>query len=94
MKTATLPPQTEADVWLHILHPDRKLSPRTARVLLELSFPDSEKERMRELSAKARAGTLTTDEDRQMDDFERAGAILSVLKSRARQVLRRPNRKS
>jgi hypothetical protein len=89
MKSATLPPETEADVWLHILHPDRKLTPKIARVLLRLSFPENEKARMRELSAKARVGTLTPDEDREMDDYERAGAILSVLKSRARQVLRR-----
>ncbi len=92
MKSAALPPETEADVWLHILHPDRKLTPKVARVFLGLSFPESEKVRMRELSAKARAGTLTPDEDRQMDDCERAGAILSILKSRARQVLRRNGR--
>ncbi len=94
MKTPTLPPETEADVWLRILHPDSELTPKVARVLLGLSFPNSEKARMRELSAKARAGTLTPEEDRQMDDFERAGAMLSILKSRARQVLRRPSHKT
>jgi hypothetical protein len=92
MKSAALPPETEADVWLHILHPDRKLTRKTARVLLSLSFPESEEARMHELSAKARAGTLTPDEDRKMDDYERAGAILSVLKSKARQLLRRTHR--
>lgn len=94
MKSATLPPETEADVWLHILHPDRRLTPKVARVLLGLSFPESEKARMRELAAKARAGTLTPDEDRQMDDYERAGSILSILKSRTRQVLRRNGREA
>lgn len=94
MKSAVLPPGTEADVWLHILHPDRKLTPKVAPALLRLSFPENEKARMRELSAKARAGTLTPDEDRQMDDYERAGAILSVLKSKARQVLRHTRREA
>lgn len=70
MKSATIPPETEADVWLRILHPNLDLTPKVARVLLGLSFPESEKLRMRELSAKARAGTLTPDEDRQMDDYE------------------------
>jgi hypothetical protein len=31
MKTAALPPNTEAEVWLRILHPDEELSPRAAR---------------------------------------------------------------
>ena len=47
---------------------------------------------MHELSAKARAGTLTPEEDAEIDDFERAGSILSTLKSRARQVLKRSSR--
>ena len=89
-----LPPETEANVWLRILHPDRELTPKVARVLLGLSFPESEKAMMRELSAKARAGKLTPDEDRQMDDLKRAGAILSTLKSKARLALKRPGSKS
>lgn len=92
MKTATLAPKTEAEVWLHILHPDGELSPRAARAILQLSFPKDDISRMHELSAKARAGTLTPDEDAQMDNFERAGAILSTLKSKARQVLKHSKR--
>ena len=37
-------------------------------------------------------GTLTPDENVEMDAFERAGSILSTLKSKARQVLKRSNR--
>src|SRR5260370_22426671 len=59
MKTAILAPETEAAVWLCILHPDGELGLDTARAILQLSFPESEKYRMRQLSAKARAGTLT-----------------------------------
>jgi hypothetical protein len=47
---------------------------------------------MRELSAKARRGTLTPEEDAEMDNFERVGSILSILKSKARQVLKRSRR--
>jgi hypothetical protein len=65
------------------------LTPKVARVLVGLAFPDSETARMGELAAKTRAGALTPDEDRQMDDHERFGAILSILKSRARQALLR-----
>ncbi len=92
MKTASLPPKIEAEVWLRILHPDDELSPREARAVLGPSLPHSEIKRMRKLSAKARAGTLTPEEDAEMDNFERVGSILSTLKSKARQVLKRSNR--
>lgn len=92
MKTASLAPKTEAEIWWRILHPDEKLSPRVARALLALSFPKSDISRMHELSAKARAGTLTSEEDAEMDDFERVGSILSTLKSKARQVLKHSSR--
>jgi hypothetical protein len=77
---------------MRILHPDEELSPRTARAILGLSFPESDISRMHELSGKARAGTLTPEEDAEMDNFERVGSILSILKSKARQALKRSNR--
>ena len=49
---------------------------------------------MRELSAKARAGTLRGAEDDEMETFERAGTLLSILKSKARQVLKETRRDS
>ena len=89
MKTASIGPETEAEVWMRILHPDEELSPRVARAILGLSFPKDDVSRMRELSAKARAGTLTPEEDAAMDNLERVGSILSILKSKSRQVLKR-----
>jgi hypothetical protein len=50
MKTASLPPNTEAEVWLRILHPDKELSPVVARALLGLSFPKNDITRMHEQS--------------------------------------------
>jgi hypothetical protein len=92
IKTASLAPKTEVEVWLRILHPDKEMSPRVARAILGLSFPKVDITRMHELSAKARAGALTSEEDAEMDNFERAGAMLSTLKSKARQVLKRSGR--
>jgi hypothetical protein len=92
MKPATLASKTEAEVWMRILHPDEELSPRVARAILGLSFPKTDISRMHELAAKARAGTLTPEEDAEMDSFERVGSILSILKSKARQVLKRSRR--
>ena len=45
---------------------------------------------MWELSAKARDGTPTMEENDEMGNFERVGSIRLVLKSKARQVLKRP----
>jgi hypothetical protein len=92
MKTATLSPDTEVAIWLRILHPDGELPPRAARAILDLSFPESERECMRDLSAKARAGTLTPEEDEKMGAYERAGAMLSILKSKARRALKKARR--
>ena len=92
MKTASLAPKTEVEVWMRILHPDEKISARAARAIVGLSFAKDDISRMHELSAKARAGTLTPEEDAEMDNFERVGSILSTLKSKARQVRRRSRR--
>ncbi len=71
-----------------IQHMKSTITPNMARAVLRLSFPKAHRDRMRKLSAKARAGALTPDEDSEMDDFERAGALLSILKSKARQALK------
>jgi len=92
VKTASLALKTEAEVWMRILHPEEEMSPRVARAILTLSFSQDDISRMHELSAKARAGTLTPEEDAEMDNFERIGSILSTLKSKARQVLKRSSR--
>ena len=47
---------------------------------------------MHALSIKARAGTLSSDEDGEMENIERVSSILSTLKSKARQVLKRTKR--
>jgi hypothetical protein len=94
MKTASLPPKTEAAVWLRILHPNGEFTPEVAEAILQLAIPPDDKARMHDLSVKARAGTLTTAEEEEMDSYERAGALLSTLKSQARQTLKKSGRKS
>jgi hypothetical protein len=88
MKTAPLAAKTEAEVWMRILHPDEDLSPRVARAILGLSLPKNDINRVHELSVKARAGTLTAEEDAELTNYERVGSILAILKSKARQVLK------
>jgi hypothetical protein len=63
------------------------LSASVARAFLALSFPPADQMRMRELSAKAQDGTLTGTEQNEINNYERVGHILSVLKSKARRSL-------
>jgi hypothetical protein len=52
-----------------------------------LDFPESDKERMRELSAKARAGTLAAEEDAEAARYELIGHLLGIMQSKARRSL-------
>jgi len=83
---------TEAAIWTRIVHPDGKLTPSAARAILKLSFPDRDRQRMHTLAAKARAGTLTPDDEFEIDNYERVGHLLSILKSKARKTLKQSRR--
>lgn len=65
-----------------------ELSPTQARALLKLHFSEEDLSRMRELSAKARAGTLDTAEAVEIDTYERLGCMLAILHSKARRTLK------
>jgi hypothetical protein len=83
---------TEAAIWTRIVHPDGKLTASAARAILKLSLPDQDRERMHALAAKARAGSLTPDEEFEIDNYERVGHLLSILKSKARKTLKQARR--
>jgi hypothetical protein len=63
-------------------------SPEAARDILALDFTQADKDRMRQLSAKARRGTLTGDEQAEINNYERAGHVLGILQSKARRSLK------
>jgi hypothetical protein len=64
-------------------------TPAAARALLKLQFGEADKARMRELSAKARAGTLTPGDRDEIEQYERVACTLDILHSKARRVLKR-----
>lgn len=80
-------PSIEVEIWERVIHPRGEMSRATARRVVQLGFSDIEKRRMKELTAKNRAGQLDVNEQAALDDYCRAGTTLSILKSRARQVL-------
>ncbi len=78
-----------AAIWERVIRFEDAPSPTAARALLKLEFPESDHARMSELSAKARRGMLSADEQREADAYERLGCLLDILHSRARRVLDR-----
>ena len=81
-----------AAIWERVIRFEEESSLTTARPLLNLQFAESDRQRMRELAAKARAGSLTADEEQEMDTYERLGCLLDILHSTARRVLKRRNK--
>jgi hypothetical protein len=51
-------------------------------------FDQADKNRMRELSAKARAGTLTANEEAEAGKYELVGHLLNIKQSKARRSLK------
>lgn len=80
---------TAVSIWEMILRPHfGEMTPKTAKTILALSIPESERIRMRALLAKSKAGTLTREEVLDLDEYERTGNMLSVLKAKARRILK------
>ena len=79
----------EADILNRLLRPDQPtLTPEAARSILAIEFPAEDRERMNDLAAKAREGTLTPEERAWIEGYERVGNFLSLMKSKARLSLR------
>jgi hypothetical protein len=86
MQVAT--PNTEASILARVIQSDeRELSPEIARYLISIKLPPTDEARVNELSAKARAGSLSESESSELDSYLHIGSLLGVMQSRARRVL-------
>jgi hypothetical protein len=80
----------EAEILSRVIAPEEPtLPPETARIILTFDFKKEDRERMDMLAEKARAGTLTAEEQSEIDCYERVGHFLSLLRSKARISLKR-----
>jgi hypothetical protein len=80
--------QHESALWRRLVEPDwDALTPDVARYLLRIEFTDDERDRVSELSAKARAGSLSEPEGRELDSFIRAANTLTIWHAKAQQFL-------
>jgi hypothetical protein len=83
-------PNNEAAILSRLVGPDEPtLSPVVAQAFLSLGFSPTDKDRMHALAAKARAGTLTAEEQAEVEAYSRVSSLLGILKSKARRALKR-----
>ena len=88
MSSQVLTPNTEAAILARIIESDTgTITPEVAHYLLAMRLPGRDEERVNELSAKARAGSLQPDEEQELDSYLHIGRLLAVMQSRARQLL-------
>lgn len=73
---------------------EAEISAEAAEGILSLHFSSADKNRMHELSKKARDGSITSDEQVEVEAYSRIGSLLGVLKSRARRTIKRATAES
>lgn len=79
---------SEAAIFSRVLEPEKPmLSPDAARSILALDFTQADQERMNALATKARSGTLTKDENEELENYLRVGDLLAIMQSKARRSL-------
>jgi hypothetical protein len=71
---------SEVAILNRMLRPEAPMiSTEAARDILGWDFDQTDKDRMRQLSAKARAGTLTAAEDAEAGQYELLGHLLNIM---------------
>ena len=80
---------TEVEIWSRTIRPETGgFSAAAARELLGLRLADDDQQRVRELSSKANAGSLSGEEAQELDSYLNVGRALEFLKAKARLSLR------
>ncbi len=80
---------SEVAIFGRMLDADQSaLTIAAAQNILEFSFAEDDKQWMRLLSAKAKQGILTDREQEEINNYEKVGHMLSLMKSKARRLLK------
>ena len=89
MSSQVLSHNTEATILARIIQAeDEELTPEAARYWLSRKLSPADEERVNELSAKARTGSLTDVEKQELESYLHIGMLLGVIQSKARQLLK------
>jgi hypothetical protein len=79
---------SEAAIFSRVLEPEKPMfNPDAARSILALDFSQADRERLNALAIKARAGTLTADENEELENYLRVGDLVAIMQSKARRSL-------
>lgn len=85
MSTTASVADPELAIWERVFVPDAAhITPDQARYLLEVRFSQADLDRINELSAKADAGSLDSEEKRELERYVHVGHLLSILKAKVR----------
>jgi hypothetical protein len=88
MSSQVLTPNTESAMLARILQADeQELTLDAARYWLSVKLPVSDQDRVDELSAKARAGSLTDTETQELDNYLHIGFLVGTMQAKARRLL-------
>lgn len=88
MSSQHIPANTEAAILARIIQADEsELTPEAARYLLSMKLPATDEDRVNELSAKARHGSLTEIEQQELESYLHIGILLGIIQSRARRLV-------
>lgn len=76
---------TETAILKRLIEPEEAdLVPEAARYILALDFNQADVDRMNELAAKAREGSLSSEERLEVENYEHVGHLLAFLQAKAR----------
>jgi hypothetical protein len=76
---------TEAGIFSRIIQPESGgWGVEAAQAILQMTFADEDRERMRALLEKAKADELADTERSELLNFQKAGRMLELMKARAR----------
>jgi hypothetical protein len=82
--------QTQTAILGRAINPDAATwSEAAARSILDIKLADDDSRRRDDLAEKARQGTLSTEEARELDDYRHVGRILELMKANAKISLKK-----
>jgi hypothetical protein len=78
----------DSEIFARVISADEALSPDIARSVLAWTFPEEDRELVRELQDKNNSGTITDSEQRMLESYVRVGQFVAVMQARARLALK------
>lgn len=79
-------------IWRRLLDSDKPMSATVANFFLKVEFPEEDHRRVAVLNQLANEGLLSAEERKELEEYIRVDAIVSIMKSKARQALAKHGR--